>query len=82
MAAVSCFGQRLVSRMSQVGDQNVQLSAGRRRGQGGRGRRIGWQQSRGGTLSGGDVSGVIEGLSEKVKSGQLNSGVLFLVDTG
>ena len=33
-------------------------------------------------LSEGDVSGVIEGLSEKVKSGQLNSGVLFLVDTG
>ena len=66
---------------------NWQLGGGehggwRRRGQGGRGRRIGWQQSRGGTLSGGDVSGVIEGLSEKVKSGQLNSGVLFLVDTG
>ena len=31
VAAVSCFGQRLVSRMSQVGDQNVQLAAGRRR---------------------------------------------------
>ena len=33
VAAVSCFGQPLVSRMSQVGDQNVQLAlaAGRRR---------------------------------------------------
>ena len=31
VAAVSCFGQRLVSRMSQVGDQNLQLAAGRRR---------------------------------------------------
>ena len=31
MHLYSCFGQRLVSRMSQVGDQNVQLAAGRRR---------------------------------------------------
>ena len=30
VAAVSCFGQRLVSRMSQVGGQNAQLAAGRR----------------------------------------------------
>ena len=33
------------------------------------------------SLSGGDASGVIEGLSENVKSGQLNSGVPFLVET-
>ena len=31
VATVSCFGQHLVSRMSQVGHQNVQLAAGRRR---------------------------------------------------
>ena len=30
VAAVSCFGQRLASRMSQVGGQNAQLAAGRR----------------------------------------------------
>ena len=59
-----------------------ELGGWRRRGQGGRGRRIGWQQSRGGTLSGEDASGVIEGLSENVKSGQLNSWVPFLVETG
>ena len=30
VAAVKCFGQRLASRMSQVGGQNAQLAAGRR----------------------------------------------------
>ena len=31
VAAVHCFGQRLASRMSQVGGQNAELAAGRRR---------------------------------------------------